>query len=356
MKKNYKLLILMSILVPLLFASCASKQKTQDIPPEPKVEEVKAPDVEKEEPKQEDVKPEAPKTDPLLANLKLFQGENGKVNKARKKAVELGADEAYPDFFNAADDVKQTADTAAETGNLKEAIAKYDEAVIKYETLSNLMSSAALRTEIEANGFAAYSPSDYADAERFSINTVDHYPLDHKMAKESSEDALKLYKKVVNNGYFEFAKTAKDSAKESKYYCDSIKVARSRKEEYNNAVKTYNRGKSAADKADYKEAYMSYDEAAKLFAKLYVEVSLKRAEAERAMAEAAKRQQESSDLALEADKEAPLTEGGEGFTEGDLDLQNLSTPQTGAPVENINTKGDGPANTENNQTTTEGGK
>jgi treponemal membrane protein, putative len=51
-----------------------------------------------------------------------------------------------------------------------------------------------------------------------------------------------------------------------------------------------------------------------------------------------------------------LTEGGEGFTEGDLDLQNLSTPQTGTPVENINTKGDAPANTENNQTTTEGGK
>ena len=137
MKKNYKLLILMSILVPLLFASCASKQKTQNALPEPKVEEVKAPDVEKEDPKQENVKPEVPKTDPLLANLKLFQGENGKVNKARKKAVELGADEAYPDFFNAADDVKQTADTAAETGNLKEARAKYDEAVIKYETLSN---------------------------------------------------------------------------------------------------------------------------------------------------------------------------------------------------------------------------
>lgn len=351
MKRNYKLLILMAILVPLLFASCASKQKAQDIPPEPKVEEAKTTDVEQKDPKQEAVK-----QDPLLAELKLFQGENGKVNKARKKAVELGADEAYPDFFNAADDVKQTADAAAETGNLKEAIAKYDEAVIKYETLSNLMSSAALRTEIEANGFAAYSPSDYAEAERFSINTVDHYPLDYKMAKESSEDALKLYKKVVNKGYFEFAKTAKDSAKESKYYCDSIKVARSRKEEYNNAVKTYNRGKSAADMADYREAYMSYDEAAKLFAKLYVEVSLKRAEAERAMAEAAKRQQESSDLALEADKEAPLTQGGEGFTEGDLDLQDLSTPQTEAPVENINTQDDESENTDNNQTTAEGGK
>ena len=351
MKKNYKLLILMSILVPLFFASCASKQKAQGTPPEPKLEEVKAPVVEKEDPKQEAVK-----QDPLLAELKLFQGENGKVNKARKKAVELGADEAYPDFFNAADDVKRTADTAAETGNLKEAIAKYEEAVSRYETLINLTEASNLRTEIEANGFAAYSPSDYADAERFSINTVDHYPLDHKMAKESSEDALKLYKKVVNKGYFEFAKTAKDSAKESKYYCDSIKVARSRKEEYNNAVKTYNRGKSAADKADYKEAYMSYDEAAKLFAKLYVEVSLKRAEAERAMAEAAKRQQESSDLALEADKEAPLTQGGEGFTEGDLDLQDLSTPQTEAPVENINTQDDESENTDNNQTTAEGGK
>lgn len=346
MKKNYKLLILMSILVPLFFASCASKQKAQGTPPEPKVEEVKTPAV----------KQEGDETDPILAKLKLLQGEDGKVNQVRKRAIELGADEAYPDFFNAADDVKQKADTDVAAGNLKEAIAKYEEAVSRYETLINLTEASNLRTEIEANGFAAYSPSDYADAERFSINTVDHYPLDHKMAKESSEDALKLYKKVVNKGYFEFAKTAKDSAKESKYYCDSIKVARSRKEEYNNAVKTYNRGKSAADRSDYKEAYMSYDEAAKLFAKLYVEVSLKRAEAERAMAEAAKRQQESSDLALEADKEAPLTEGGEGFAEGDLDLQDLSTPQTEAPVENINTQDDESENTENNQTTAEGGK
>ena len=346
MKKNYKLLILMSILVPLFFASCASKQKAKDIPPEPKVEEVKTPAV----------KQEGAETDPILAELKLFQGENGKVNKARKRAMELGADEAYPDFFNAADDVKQKADTAAEAGNLKEAIAKYDEAVIRYDTLSNLMNAATLRAEIEGNNFGSYSPADYVEAEKFSINAIDHYPLDYKMAKESSEDALKLYKKVINKGYFEFAKKSKDTAKESKYYCDSIKVARSRKEEYNKAVKIYNRGKSAADKSDYKEAYMSYNEAAKLFAKLYEEVSLKKAEAERAMAEAARRQQESSDLALEADKEAPLTEGGEGFTEGDLDLQDLSTPQTEAPVENINTQDDESENTENNQTTAEGGK
>ena len=340
MKKNYKLIILMFVLVPILFASCASKQKAKDIPPEPKVEDVKTSDVEQE----------GAETDPILAKLKLFQGEDGKVNQVRKRAIELGADEAYPDFFNAADDVKQKADTDVAAGNLKEAIAKYEEAVSRYETLINLTEASNLRTEIEANGFAAYSPADYAEAERFSINTIDHYNLDYTMAKESSEDALKLYKKVVNKGYFEFAKTAKDTAIESKYYCDSIKVARSRKEEYNNAVRTYNRGKSAADMSDYKEAYMAYDEAAKLFAQLYVEVSLKRTEAERAMAEAAKRQQESSDLALEADKEAPLTEAGEGFTEEELDLQNLSTPQPETPVENINTQGDEPENTENSQT------
>ncbi len=344
MKKNYKLIILMFVLVPILFASCASKQKAKDIPPEPKVEDVKTSDVEQE----------GAETDPILAKLKLFQGEDGKVNQVRKRAIELGADEAYPDFFNVADDVKQKADTDVAAGNLKEAIAKYEEAVSRYETLINLTEASNLRTEIEANGFAAYSPADYAEAERFSINTIDHYNLDYTMAKESSEDALKLYKKVVNKGYFEFAKTAKDTAKESKYYCDSIKVARSRKEEYNNAVRTYNRGKSAADMADYKEAYISYDGAAKLFAKLYVEVSLKRAEAEKAMAEATIRQQESSDLALEADKEAPLTEGGEGFTEGELDLQDLSTPETGEPVENINTQDDESENTDNSQTT-EGG-
>ena len=59
------------------------------------------------------------------------------------------------------------------------------------------------------------------------------------------------------------------------------------------------------------------------------------------MAEAAKRQQESSNLALEADKEAPLIEAGEGFTDGELDLQNVSTPETSTPVENINTSNEG---------------
>ncbi|UTC74433.1 hypothetical protein E4O03_09435 [Treponema sp. OMZ 792] len=356
MKKNYKLLILMSILVPIFFASCASKQKAQEILPEPKVEEVKTPAVETEKPKQETVKPEVPKADPLLAELKLFQGQNGKVNKARKKAVELGADKAYTELFQVPEALKQKADSDAQAGNYKAAIAKYNEAIIRYDTLSNLMNASSLRAEIESNNFGRYSPADYVDAERFSINTIDHYRLDHKMAKEASEDAVKLYKKVAAKGYLEFTKTAKDTAKEYKDDCDSIKAARSRKEEYNKAVRTYNKGKSAADRADYKEAYISYNEAAKLFAKLYEEVSLKRAEAEKAMAEAAMRQQESSDLALEADKEAPLTEAGEGFTEGELDLQNLSTPQTGAPVENINTQGDEPANTENNQTTAGGGQ
>ncbi|UTC63173.1 hypothetical protein E4O05_04570 [Treponema sp. OMZ 787] len=355
MKKNYKLLILMSVILPIFFASCTSNQKAKDIPPEPKVEEVKAPEVKPEEPKADVVKPEAPKPDPLLAELKLFQGPNGKVSKARKKAVELGADKSYSELFQVSEALRQKADSDAQAGNYKAAIAKYNEAVIRYETLSNLMNISALRNEIENYNFGRYSPTDYVEAERFSINTIDHYRLDHKMAKESSEDALKLYKKVAAKGYLEFTKTAKDTAKEYKEDCDSIKAARSRKEDYNKAVRTYNQGKVSADRSDYKEAYKSYNEAAKLFAKLYEEVSLRRAEAEKAMAEAAMRQQESSDLALEADKEAPLTEAGEGFSEGELNLQNLSTPQTGAPVENINTKGDEPANTGNSQTNSIGG-
>ena len=136
MKKNYKLIILMFVLVPILFASCASKQKAKDIPPEPKVEDVKTSDVEQE----------GAETDPILAKLKLFQGEDGKVNQVRKRAIELGADEAYPDFFNAADDVKQKADTDVAAGNLKEAIAKYEEAVSRYETLINLTEASKLRT------------------------------------------------------------------------------------------------------------------------------------------------------------------------------------------------------------------
>lgn len=54
-------------------------------------------------------------------------------------------------------------------------------------------------------------------------------------------------------------------------------------------------------------------------------------------------------MALEADQEAPLTEAGEGFNQGELDLQDLSTPETGAPVENIDTQNDESESTGNNQ-------
>ena len=337
MNKNYKLLIVLFALMTLLFFSCASKQKTEDIvtKPEPaKTEEVQADTVKQEEPKAEPIKP---KEDPLLAELKLLRSENGKVNKAKRRAVSLGADKAYADFFRFSEDLREKAEADASSGNLKGAIEKYNEAIVRYDTLSNLMEASSLRKEIDDNSFARFSPDDYVEAEKFSLNAIDHYNLDYKLAKEASEDALKFYKKVVNKGYLEFTNAAGAAAKEYKEDCDSIKVARSRKEEYNKAVRLFNKGKTAADRANYKEAYKIYTESANLFAKLYEEVSAKRAEAERAMAEAAKRQQESSNLALEADKEAPLTEAGEGFTDGELDLQNVSTPETGTPVETINT-------------------
>lgn len=266
-----------------------------------------------------------------------MRSENGKVNKAKRRAVSLGADKAYADFFRFSEDLREKAEADASSGNLKGSIEKYNEAIVRYDTLSNLMEASSLRKEIDDNSFARFSPDDYVEAEKFSLNAIDHYNLDYKLAKEASEDALKFYKKVVNKGYLEFTNAAGAAAKEYKEDCDSIKVARSRKEEYNKAVRLFNKGKTAADRANYKEAYKIYTESANLFAKLYEEVSAKRAEAEKAMAEAAKRQQESSNLALEADKEAPLTEAGEGFTDGELDLQNVSTPETGTPVENINT-------------------
>lgn len=319
MKKNYKFILLFAFVL-FLFAACASKPKVQETPPEP--EKVEEPTVVVEDA-------------PLLKELNLLKGENGKVNKAREKAIELGADKAYPDLFNIAEDIKKKAEADVEAGNLKGAIEKYNEAMIRYDTLSNLMIAAFLRDEIEKNGFTVYAQDDYVEAEKCSANTIEHYNLDYKMAKETSEDALKLYKNVLNKGYMEFSQKARDTAKEHKADCDSIKASRSRKEEYNKAIRIYNKGKLASDKSDYKEAYLSYTEAGNLFAKLYEEVSIKRAEAEKAMAEAAKKQQESSNLALEADQEAPLNETGEGFTEGELQLQNLSTPQTSTPIENI---------------------
>lgn len=324
MKNYHKILIIVFTFFVLLFSACKSKPETKpDVKPEPeKVEEEKKP-----EPAEDSEKTG------LLAEIDAIK--NGRLKEAKERAVSLEADTVYIDKFAEAEETEAAADEKFSAENLKEALTEYNEAADRYEILSNLMQASSLRKEIEEFGFARFAPDEYVDAERLSLNTLEHYELDYKMAKETSEDAVKLYEKTANKGYFEFTKTAKAVAKEAKADCDAIKVARSRTEDYNNAVRMFNAGKAKAEESDFRAAFHSYNNSAEMFRRLYTEVSAKRTEAEAAMQEAARKQQESSNLALEADKEAPLTEAGEGFSEKEIQLEDKSSIQNNEVVEDI---------------------
>lgn len=322
MKKYQKILIVFFTISVCVFSGCKSKPETKPPvkpqPTEPQVIEVPVKD-----------------NSELLAKIDNLANENGSVNKARQRAVELQADVWYSEQFLYAEQIVENAKSDMQNEMFEDAFAKYSEAVVRYDTLSILMESYSTRKEIEENNFAHYSAEDYAEAERFSLNTLDHYELDYAMAKETAQDSLTLYKKVLSVGYREAAKNAKASAKESKADCDSIKVARSRTEDYNKAVRLFNEGKKANEALDYKSAFLLYNQSFQSFNKLYKETLEKRAAAELAIANAAQKQKESSGLALEADMESPMTDNDVDFSNKDFDLEDRTSPKSGEAIEDI---------------------
>lgn len=344
MNKKIKILISIFFVVAVLISSCKSKPETvPEVKQEPEKVEVVKPKPETneqkkvkktEQPKKEKSATEIQK-ERLLAEIDKLK--KGAVKAAREQAERLEANSVYPDKFADAAKTETDADKAAKSGKLKDAISKYKDAIYRYDTLSNLMKAGQLRSEIEEFGFAPLLPNDYSSAEKLSMLALENYDNNCKLAKENSEGAVKLYKKVVAKGYREFSEKAKASAKANKADCDSIKVARSRTDDYNNAVRTFNEGKSNERNADFKASFLKYTDSAKMFSTLYSEVSVKREAATAAMKEAARKQQESSQLALEADQEAPLKEGEtiEGFTDVEIGLEDKSSAQSTKKVEDI---------------------
>lgn len=334
MKKEHKILIFLFTITVIFLISCKSKPQT--VPgekPKPKEGQTQAADTEKAQ---------------LRNELAAIEGENGKLKKAREKAVSLGADTVYPELLAATDELAQKAKTDSENGNLKDALAKYKEAIEQYNTLSNMLENSAMREEIEQNDFKGLMPEYYTEAEELSKNAaleLENTAPNYKTVKEKAERAGMLYEKILTAGYFGSAKSIRAEARKAKEKCDSIKVARSRTEEYNKAVLTYNTGKVYAEENKYKEAYNSYKTARDLFLGLYDEVFVKRQEASTAIDGATKKQRESSKLAREADKEAPLAPAAKGFEKDEkLELEDKSSP-TSSKIEEI--VPDEPENTPN---------
>lgn len=309
MNKTLKTLFYILCVSVLLFGFGACK--SQPAPkPEPKPEPVKPAEPEKNE--------EQEKTARLLDELA----------KVRTEAVKVKADTAYPAQFKSADDTAAEARAGYDTNNFTAAQAKAERAIAQYRTLINRMKIAELKSKIDKNDLSSYDVENYKKAEDLYAKIPELYEPNPAKAFEISEQALNYYETVKAAGFASLMNDAKKKADEARERCDSIKASAAMKDPYAKAVNRYRTAGIAAGNKKYEQAYTGYMTAADEFNDIYEKVKVKQAQATEAMERAHARQEASSKLAQDADREAPLPEDAEGFSEEPVDLDELqrSTP------------------------------
>ncbi|MGP1440634.1 MAG: hypothetical protein ACTTJ3_07850 [Treponema sp.] len=242
------------------------------------------------------------------------------AEKARKVAIEDGADKSLSSLFEKAEEKLRLAKEISKN-NKKAGVKMFDEARMMYRTLSNLAKCLEYKKEIDENKFQDYDPKNYEDAERLYKTAVEKYKQGDFSSLSDSENSLSLYKSLYDKGYLELSRSAKKVAREAKEKCDSIKASRSMTKNYNEGVQLYNTGNVYMTDKSYKEAYKSYIASCNIFNETFNTVEGKRKEAVVALERAKEKVEASSSLAIEADKISPLTEQVDGF--GDVDSSSL---------------------------------
>ena len=249
---------------------------------------------------------------------RLIEKISKEAEKARKEAIENGADKSLSSLFEKAEEKLRL---AREAKDKKDGIKKFNEAKSMYQTLSNLAKCLEYKKEIDENNFKEHNPQNYDEAENLYASAIEKYGIGDFSSLSDSEKSLSLYKALYDKGYLELARSAKKMAREEKGKCDGIKASRSMAKNYNEAVGLYNTGNVYMTDKNYKEAYHSYLASGNVFGETYKVVEEKRKEAVAALERAKEKLKASSLLASEADKISPLEEGVEGF--GEVDSSSL---------------------------------
>ena len=309
MNKTLKTLLYILCVSALLFGFGACKSQ-----PEPKPE-----------PKPEPIKPAEPVTNEEQEKAARLLEEIAKV---RAEAMKVKADTAYPDQFKSADDTAAEAKQGYESNNFAVAQEKAQRAIPQYRTLINQMQIAELKAKIDKNDLSSYDADSYAKAEALAAQIPGLYESDPAKAYEISQQALNYYETVKEAGFASLIDDAKKKADEAREQCDSVKAAAAMKDPYEKTVNRYRAAGIAAGNKRYEQAYNAYMTAADEFNDIYEKVKIKRAQATDAMERAKARQEASSQLAKDADREAPLPENAEGFSEEPVDLEELQRSTT----------------------------
>lgn len=326
-----KIFLFSCVAFALIFASCKSTEQATDgeIDVPPVVEEI----VEENESSAAEKEPED--------NSSLIS----QIDDARQRALEEGAQDAYPEAFAALDaayealkNLDDGLDHSAELNDIKS----------RYEALQKAAAAKKLKERIDDEGLAENSPADYDKGEaalsEFDslLNSVlsniaaiseSLVPGDSavdnvknaagapsKKLLSKANEAYDSYYKVYFKSYKKFADDERKNAISQKKKADAVKAQISRKQEYREYAELIQRGDSQYSTSNPESAYESYKEAAASYEALASDVAEKRAAAQKAIDEAKAKVKESGDYALNADSTNPLDEKVEGIEDEDAVL------------------------------------
>ncbi len=141
----------------------------------------------------------------------------------------------------------------------------------------------ALRRTVERYSLAAYAQSSCQEAERQLEQGESLYGRDNGKSLAALQEAIRLYRLVLDTGFPQLATERQESARRSKADADQLKVAVALADAYREADGIYRQALSARESKDYARAVDLFAEAIPRFDSLTLQTKNKKARAEEAL-------------------------------------------------------------------------
>ena len=227
---------------------------------------------------------------------------------ARRAAVKAGADKAAPDQFNDTDARYNELTKRSKAG--ENVTVELADVTARYRALEEYTKAAALKNRIDELGFQSYDKTNYNKG-------ANALSAAQKLSADKSSTGAQLYEQAhtaytslntaLQNAFKTRAREERTAAFNAKRNADSVYAAVAQKKAYDGGVADFRSGDTSYAQQDAENALKHYGDARKTFEKLYADISEKRAAAQEAIEKAKAKVAETSEYAVQADKDAPLS-------------------------------------------------
>ena len=222
--------------------------------------------------------------------------------KARKKAVDAGADKLVPDRLALADTYRDKSKQVYEKGDIYGSVSAGKDAWDRYKILETLALAHGMQMEADENNFFTLDPDTYMLAAEAGNNSVDLYDEGKLVNSQTQADAaLAGFKQVLKGGWAGSAESRASTARDQRSAAQDVKADVAARSDFSAADSVYNQAHVALRAENYAEAAKLFDESGRLFGIAHDKALEKRTIAEEALRRSQQKLAESEVLAQNAD-------------------------------------------------------